>query len=418
MKNWKNIFFIIPLIACHAFAHPQFIDKIAAIVNDDIILNSDISSLACLDRRLNTSQKSQNNSKEAVDRSQYLDRLINDQIILKMADQVGLNVSNKLINQVTNDILHTNHISTNQLSTNLNCSNTNNTTFRKQILKGILVSEFSFSEVKPQIVIPLQEVKQVAKKNETGFTIKLSSIFFPITKDMTFSQIRRVNNEANDIAKQSYRVNNFSKDSIISKTLRKSGWVTWKNVKAMPDIFTVALRTAKEGDILGPIHTKKGLYILKVTNLGIQQHIISCIQFYVRLISFEPSIMSKGIYLGSDLIALNTTLDFQKKLKKIATDDDQIGEVKWSLPSDYPKKIRNNLVNLSKGQVSLPIFSRVGWQFIEVLDIRHVNKTISTLKEQAYRVCLKRKFSTVFQNWMYKNRDHAYINIGNKNNDI
>ena len=45
MKNWKTLLLGIAMIANTSFAAPQVVDKVAAVVNNGVVLESDVDGL-------------------------------------------------------------------------------------------------------------------------------------------------------------------------------------------------------------------------------------------------------------------------------------------------------------------------------------------------------------------------------------
>ena len=83
MKNWKTLLLGIAMIANTSFAAPQVVDKVAAVVNNGVVLESDVDGLM-QSVKLNAAQARQQLPDDATLRHQIMERLIMDQIILQM----------------------------------------------------------------------------------------------------------------------------------------------------------------------------------------------------------------------------------------------------------------------------------------------------------------------------------------------
>ena len=79
MKNWKTLLLGIAMIANTSFAAPQVVDKVAAVVNNGVVLESDVDGLM-QSVKLNAGQAGQQLPDDATLRHQILERLIMDQI--------------------------------------------------------------------------------------------------------------------------------------------------------------------------------------------------------------------------------------------------------------------------------------------------------------------------------------------------
>ena len=87
MKNWKTLLLGIAMIANTSFAAPQVVDKVAAVVNNGVVLESDVDGLM-QSVKLNAAQARQQLPDDATLRHQIMERLIMDQIILQMGQKM------------------------------------------------------------------------------------------------------------------------------------------------------------------------------------------------------------------------------------------------------------------------------------------------------------------------------------------
>ena len=89
MKNWRTLLLGVTLCASTAFAAPQEVDKVAAVVNNGVVLQSDVDGLMQSVKQ-QAGQAKQQLPDDATLRHQILDRLIMDQIQLQMASKMGI----------------------------------------------------------------------------------------------------------------------------------------------------------------------------------------------------------------------------------------------------------------------------------------------------------------------------------------
>jgi peptidyl-prolyl cis-trans isomerase SurA len=77
MKNWRTLLLGVTLCASTAFAAPQEVDKVAAVVNNGVVLQSDVDGLMQSVKQ-QAGQAKQQLPDDATLRHQILDRLIMD----------------------------------------------------------------------------------------------------------------------------------------------------------------------------------------------------------------------------------------------------------------------------------------------------------------------------------------------------
>ena len=425
MKNWKTLLLGIAMVANTSFAAPQVVDKVAAVVNNGVVLESDVDGLM-QSVKLNAGQAGQQLPDDATLRHQILERLIMDQIILQMATKMNIKVTDDQLDQAIANIAKQNNISMDQMRSRLAYDGVNFNTYRSQIRKEMIISEVRNNEVRRRITVLPQEVealaKQVGNQNDASTELNLSHILVPLPENPTTDQVNEAENQARSIVDEARKGSDFGKLAITysaDQQALKGGQMGWGRIQELPSIFAQALSTAKKGDIIGPIRSGVGFHILKVNDLRGQSQSISVTEVHARHILLKPSpIMSddqarvKLEQIAADIKSGKTT--FAAAAKEFSQDPgsaNQGGDMGWAAADIYDPAFRDALMKLSRGQMSGPVHSSFGWHLIELLDTRNVDKTDAAQKDRAYRMLMNRKFSEEAATWMQEQRASAYVKI-------
>jgi peptidyl-prolyl cis-trans isomerase SurA len=425
MKNWRTLLIGIALAANTAFAAPQVVDKVAAVVNNGVVLESDVNGLM-QSVKLNARQAGQQLPDDNTLRHQIMERLIMDQIILQMGQKAGVQISDQQLDQAIANIAAQNQMSVDQLRSRLAYEGLDYATYRSQIRKEMLIAEVRNNEVRRRITILPQEVeqlsKQVANQNDASTELNLSHILLPLPENPSSAQVNEAGQQATSIAEQARNGADFGKLAITysaDASALKGGQMGWGRIQELPSIFAQALTTAKKGDIIGPIRSGVGFHILKVNDLRGQTQNISVTEVHARHILLKPSpIMNdqqarqKLEQVAADIRSGKTT--FSQAAKEFSEDPgsaNQGGDLGWATPDIYDPAFRDALMRLQRGQLSAPVHSSFGWHLIELLDSRKVDKTDAAQKDRAYRMLFNRKFAEEAQTWMQEQRASAYVKI-------
>lgn len=427
MKNWKTLLPGIALmfVAHTSFAAPQVVDKVAAVVNNGVVLESDVDGLM-QSVKLNSGQAGQQLPDDATLRHQILERLIMDQIILQMGQKMGVQVTDEQLDQAIANIAQQNNMTMDQMRSRLAYDGLNYSTYRSQIRKEMLISEVRNNEVRRRVTILPQEVdalaQQVGNQNDASTELNLSHILLPLPENPTSEQVSEAANQANAIIEQARNGGDFGKLAIAysaDQQALKGGQMGWGRIQELPSLFAQALSTAKKGDIVGPIRSGVGFHILKVNDLRGQSQTMSVTEVHARHILLKPSpIMTdeqarvKLEQIAADIKAGKTT--FANAAKEFSQDPgsaNQGGDLGWSTPTAYDPAFRDAILKLNKGQTSGPVHSSFGWHLIELLDTRNVDKTDAAQKDRAYRMLMNRKFSEEAAVWMQEQRASAYVKV-------
>ncbi|EAW8360518.1 peptidylprolyl isomerase SurA [Salmonella enterica] len=425
MKNWKTLLLGIAMIANTSFAAPQVVDKVAAVVNNGVVLESDVDGLM-QSVKLNAGQAGQQLPDDATLRHQILERLIMDQIILQMGQKMGVKITDEQLDQAIANIAKQNNMTMDQMRSRLAYDGLNYSTYRNQIRKEMIISEVRNNEVRRRITVLPQEVdalaKQIGTQNDASTELNLSHILIALPENPTSEQVNDAQRQAESIVEEARNGADFGKLAITysaDQQALKGGQMGWGRIQELPGIFAQALSTAKKGDIVGPIRSGVGFHILKVNDLRGQSQSISVTEVHARHILLKPSpIMNdqqarlKLEEIAADIKSGKTT--FAAAAKEYSQDPgsaNQGGDLGWATPDIFDPAFRDALTKLHKGQISAPVHSSFGWHLIELLDTRKVDKTDAAQKDRAYRMLMNRKFSEEAAAWMQEQRASAYVKI-------
>ncbi|ECP0745685.1 peptidylprolyl isomerase SurA [Salmonella enterica] len=425
MKNWKTLLLGIAMIANTSFAAPQVVDKVAAVVNNGVVLESDVDGLM-QSVKLNAGQAGQQLPDDATLRHQILERLIMDQIILQMGQKMGVKITDEQLDQAIANIAKQNNMTMDQMRSRLAYDGLNYSTYRNQIRKEMIISEVRNNEVRRRITVLPQEVdalaKQMGTQNDASTELNLSHILIALPENPTSEQVNDAQRQAESIVEEARNGADFGKLAITysaDQQALKGGQMGWGRIQELPGIFAQALSTAKKGDIVGPIRSGVGFHILKVNDLRGQSQSISVTEVHARHILLKPSpIMNdqqarlKLEEIAADIKSGKTT--FAAAAKEYSQDPgsaNQGGDLGWATPDIFDPAFRDALTKLHKGQISAPVHSSFGWHLIELLDTRKVDKTDAAQKDRAYRMLMNRKFSEEAATWMQEQRASAYVKI-------
>ncbi|EGN1484047.1 peptidylprolyl isomerase SurA [Salmonella enterica] len=425
MKNWKTLLLGIAMIANTSFAAPQVVDKVAAVVNNGVVLESDVDGLM-QSVKLNAGQAGQQLPDDATLRHQILERLIMDQIILQMGQKMGVKITDEQLDQAIANIAKQNNMTMDQMRSRLAYDGLNYSTYRNQIRKEMIISEVRNNEVRRRITVLPQEVdalaKQIGTQNDASTELNLSHILIALPENPTSEQVNDAQRQAESIVEEARNGADFGKLAITysaDQQALKGGQMGWGRIQELPGIFAQALSTAKKGDIVGPIRSGVGFHILKVNDLRGQSQSISVTEVHARHILLKPSpIMNdqqarlKLEEIAADIKSGKTT--FAAAAKEYSQDPgsaNQGGDLGWATPDIFDPAFRDALTKLHKGQISASVHSSFGWHLIELLDTRKVDKTDAAQKDRAYRMLMNRKFSEEAATWMQEQRASAYVKI-------
>nr|WP_246201481.1 peptidylprolyl isomerase SurA [Budvicia diplopodorum] len=445
MKNWKSFAANLALctaitsmsLASHtALAAPQgqHVDSVAAVVNNGVVLESDVINMMA-SVKSNAKRAGQQLPDDETLRKQITERLIMDSIITQLATSSGIKIDDAKLNSGIADIARQNNMTPDQLRSRLAADGMNYNSYREQIRKEMLMAEVRNNEVRRRVSVLPQEVdamaNQIAKQIGRGAELNLSHILIPVPETASQQQVEKAQALAKSIMEQINAGADFGKMaatySADPQALR-GGQMGWGKMEELPAIFASQLQTSTKGSIVGPIRSGVGFHILKINDIRGEQKSISVMEVHARHILLRPSVVMTDEQAEAKMASIAADIrsgkaDFKEMARQYSEDPgsaQQGGDLGWASPESYDPAFRDALMRLQKNELSAPIHSSFGWHLIQLLDTRQVDKTDVTQKDRAYRMLFNRKFAEEVQSWMQEQRASAYVKIMNgstSNND-
>ncbi|MBP8065327.1 MAG: peptidylprolyl isomerase, partial [Aeromonadaceae bacterium] len=297
-KQMKKILTATLLSACSltALATSVTLDKVVAVVNQDVVLASQLDSLIAKVQRDATSHN-QPLPEYSQLRKQALDRLIGESLVVQLADRQGLKVSDTQLDQTIASIAADQKMSVEQLKQEAAADGLSEAQFREQIRRELLMSEVRRNQMRQRINISDQEVQQVVKLLQTQGSKEqqyhVGHIMLALSSSADATEQARVNAKAEQILKQLKQGADFKKiamaESSGPKALEGGDW-GWMTLEEMPTLLAEAARGSRDGDIVGPLRSGAGLHIVKIfESRGNKQ--ADQIEVKSRHILLQPSII-------------------------------------------------------------------------------------------------------------------------------
>ncbi|MBW3697204.1 peptidylprolyl isomerase SurA [Vibrio sp. T187] len=430
MKLWKKT--LISLAAtCSVstvFAAPVELDKVSVIVNEGVILQSDIdTSLKTL--RANAKKNNQTLPPQDVLIDQVLEKLIVDTIQTQEAERIGVRIDDNRLNEAIAEIAKNNNQSLDELTASVAAEGLTYSAFREQVRKELAASEARNALVRQRINILPAEVDNLADilAQETNATVqyKIGHIQLRFndeqTKEELEAQATELAAKLNDGADFSTMAYTYSKGP---KALQGGDW-GWMRKEEMPTIFADQIKMQNTGSIIGPFRSGVGFHILKIEDVkGLET--VAVTEVNARHILLKPTVIL------SDEGAQQQLKDFIRRINDGETTFGDLaqqysqdpgsavqnGELGYQTPDLYVPEFKHQVETLEKGKISEPFKTVHGWHIVEVLDRREVDRTDSALKNKAYRILFNRKFNEEAGAWLQEIRASAFVEmVGEEQND-
>ncbi|MFJ4372225.1 peptidylprolyl isomerase SurA [Pseudomonas japonica] len=411
------------MLSSTAHAAVQTLDKIVAIVDNDVVMQSQ------LDQRVHEVQQTIAKRGGAVPPTsvldqQVLERLIVENLQLQIGERSGIRITDEELNQAIGTIAQRNNMSLEQFRAALAHDGLSFNDAREQVRREMIISRVRQRRVAERIQVSEQEVKNFLAsdlgKMQLSEEYRLANILIPTPESANSTTIQAAARQAGEIYQQLKQGADFAQLAIArsgSETALEGGEMGWRKAAQLPPPFDRMLSSMAVGDVTEPVRTPGGFIILKLQEKrGGQTQLRD--EVHVRHILIKPSeirseaetkVLAQRLY---DRIQAGE--DFAELAKSFSEDPGSAlngGDLNWIDPNALVPEFREVMANAPQGQVSKPFQTQYGWHVLEVLGRRATDSTAQAREQQAMNVLRNRKYDEELQSWLRQIRDEAYVEI-------
>ncbi len=404
------------------FAAKQ-LDSIAAIVNDDIVLQSDLTNRVVLVQQ----QLSKSNTKAptlAALTRQVLDQLIIENLQLQLATKKGVYIADPSLDLAIGRIAKSNKLSLAELEQAI--ANTGDTMvqFRAKIRQELIINEIQTTSVNRRIRVSEHEIDKYLASNQgqqladTEYEIGhilISLSEQPNAQELELAQqkLKALNNALDKGAAFSSAAATYS-DAL---NALKGGNLGWRKGSQLPELFAKPIKAMKVGEVSVPIRNSSGFHVITLINKrGVS------IQTSAQTKANHLLILPNEIRSPSEAKALINELhqrlvdggDFYDLARTFSDDENSApsgGDLGWLNANQLPAILQTPLDLLALEQLSEPIQSKNGWHLLQVVERRTQDVGQANLRFKAKQAINQSKFPNELENWLREIRNQAYIEI-------
>lgn len=426
MRSFKQVLHlsllaILVLLPLQARANETLLDRVVAIVNDDVVLQSELDERTTLVKQ-QMQARSNTLPSEKVLRSQVLKRLILEHIELQIAKKQGIHVSDQELNAALQKIADKNQMTLAQFREALIAEGRDYAQAREQIRREMLIARVQQSNVNRRINVSEQEIRNYLDSKQKGDNTQylLSNILISLPENASPETIKRKQQEADALYEKLKSGSNFSDLAIANSNAPNAlngGELGWRAANALPQSIAQALAPLKVGGFTHPIRTPAGFHLLLLRDKKgskkalVQQTLVS----HILISPSEIRSSDQAHQLAEDLYKrLQQGQPFAELAKQYSDDPasgSQGGDLGWVQSGQMVPEFEQVMNDTKVGQISEPFQSRFGWHILKVRDRRTQDMGKQMRENEARSAIRKRKYSEEFDNWIRQIRSQAYVEL-------
>ena len=397
------------LMSAFSFAKIEVLDRVAIIVDEGVVMESQIKDLVQTTKLRSIEQGMQLPPTEAL-LEEIQEQLIIQELQLQRGEEFGIRISDGELNQTFIQIAANNGVSLEQFIRDYEASGQNYEKLREEIKRDMIIQRVQRGIVGGSINITAQEIE--------GFLATEEAIA-QLTPELLVRQIQVGSLEAAEtILSRLEEGEDFEalvEEKSINQNKLQGGLMPWRKINEMPSVFADAIRNQSLGFISEPIKTGSGFHLLKLEEKRgplvkfeeqwETRHVLlipSAIRD-VDATKAEAEVLRERVLAGEDFALI------AKEFSEDPGSGSNGGNLEWLPKGATVGEFENVMLNSEINEVSEVFESQFGFHFLEVTGKRVEDVTDYQIEERAYSVLFSRKYDEELENTLRSMRAEAFV---------
>ena len=400
----------------------DLLDRVVAIVNDGVVLNSDLDAqVDIVSERLR--QQKLELPPQNVLRQQVLERLVLQEIEVQRANHAGVKVSDEMLNAALQDVAKRNGITLTQLPDALKQQGVDYAEYRDDIRKEMILQLLRQRDVLQHISVTPREIDQFLDKQARAPSERneynVSHILIAVGQESSPGQQEAAAKRAQDVYERAKSGEDFAKLAVAysnSQTALDGGALGWRKGSELPTFLTDTIAKLKPGEVSEPLRTPTGYHIIRLNDVrgGTEAAVEN--QVHVRHILMKTNELADDATVRGKLEALRERIlkgeDFRAVAQVTSQDPGSAaegGDLGWAGPGTFAPEFEQAIATLKDDEISEPFQTQFGWHIVQMLGHRRFDNSDEIKRRQAAEAIRASKADEETELWLRRMRDDAYV---------
>ncbi len=404
-------------------ANPTTIDRIAAVVNQDVVLASEV-----LDRYQAVVNRLAADGREMPPRDaimeQILERLIVENIQMQEAARRGIEVDDETLTAAVTEFAAQSGMTIDAFIETLDAEGVSYRAFRDQVRQQITIERVQRDAVNRRVYILPQDIDEVLASpffaEHISDEYRLGHILLLVEPGAGAAAAQAVTDQAEALVAEIRGGADFGALAVehsAASTALEGGDLGWRKASRIPSLFTEAVADMAIGDVRGPIRNASGLHIIKLLDQrGASQQVAD--ETLVRHILLKPSAIrsdEESRALAGELRGrIQAGEDFADLAQEFSDDPGSAlagGDLGWRKKQDLVPEFQVVMESTETGALSEPFRTAFGWHVLQVQDRRREDASDEARRDYATRMLHAQRFEERLAEWLREIRDEAFVEV-------
>jgi len=410
------------LLTAQANALTQ-LDYIVAVVDDDVVLASELISRIATVREQIVAQNARL-PPEQVLYSQMLERLIMESLQIQMGARAGVRIDDATLTQSLAAIAQQNGMTLEQFQDVLAADGINYREFRDDVRREMTIQRVQRARVNNRVHITEEEIQAFLDspvgRDVLSDEFRVGHILLLVPDNVAPADVAAAEAEAEEIRRELVAGADFRQMAITrsagSRAL-EGGDLGWRKAGALPSLFADVVIELEPGETPPPMRSGRGFHIIQllerrgVSNLMVQQGRVRHILVVPSEIRTRAETRDLIFEIRDRLIAGEAFEDLAREYSDDPSSALAGGDLGWSASNSFVLEFGTAMDNAEVGVVTEPFRSKDGWHILEVQERRDHDMSEEAMRNMAVRVLHTRRCEGELEIWLGEIRDGAYVEI-------
>ena len=401
----------------------QPLERIAAIVDEDVVLQSELD----LAVRNILAQYAGNEAQlppRAVLERQVLERLVLSRLQVERARSQGIRPNDQEINQAVTAIAQQNGVSVDGLRQRLAEDGMSFDEFRRSLGDEITIQRLRQSFAQSRVNVSEAEVDAALSQQADGGTqYHLAHILVGLPEGATAEQIATGQSKIDGIKSVIDRGElNFAAAAVRfsdSPNALEGGDLGWRSLDEIPSAFAQSISSLAPGQMLGPIRGPSGFQLLQLVgtrDMSSGGDAQTLTEYHVRHILTRVNDRQDDATARARIETLRARIaggtDFQDVAREASEDNNtrgQGGDLGWFPADAFGADFGSQVTALTDGGISQPFRTDAGWHVIQRVAERQTDLSNENRRAQVRETIGRRKLEEEFNRYLQELRGEAYV---------
>ena len=402
-----------------ASAQIEVLDQVVAIVDDDIILASELQERVQGVRSTMESRGVEVPSDDVLIR-ETLDRLILDSIQLQLANRYGVRIPDQQLDEAMTRLARQNGLTLEQFRIALEQSGQSYAAAREGLRDDLAIQRVQQGNVMRNINISEQEIDNFLTTEEgeamTQPEYQVVQALLSISRGEDAAEIAAKESYVNEVLSNIQSGQPF--EQAVSGTepyAFTGGDLGWRKLGDIPSMFADTVPPLTVGEV-AKVRSSSGFHLVYLADAVGGEQLVR--QTDVRHILVKPTEVLNEQAAEDLVVELKARIEGGEDFGELArqySDDigsaTEGGNLGWTNPGQMVPEFEATMAGTAEGSISQPFRSEFGWHILEVKARRDKDFSGEVRRNQVAGYIRDQKYQEELDAWLRKIREEAFVDI-------